>query len=322
MLVLSGGVSQSATLSGSVFNNGVQFIVFGAGDQLVYAGGLAIATQVMGGGRDAILGSATNTVVSSGGLEYIASGGKDSNASIVGGQEVVAAGGTANGTVVSSGGTFMVFGSASGATLSSGGGAYVQSGAIASNTTVFSGGADLVQGGGLTFATKLKGGAEVVSANGLSLSAMIGSGGFEMVMAGGTAIGATISGGTLEIMFGASIGGSPVTFAVNGGGTLQLDSSLTFSGLVAGFGQPDLLHLEDLTFQPGSTSATWTQSGTSGTLAVTNGLNTADIALIGQYSTANFHVFNDGQGRTMVSDPPVVAQTDQNLAIITSPHQT
>jgi hypothetical protein len=109
-----------------------------------------------------------------------------------------------------------------------------------------------------------------------------------------------------------------VAFATSGGGILQLDSSLTFSGLVAGFAQPDLLYLKDIAFVSGSTNATWTQSGTSGTLAVTNGTQTADITLLGQYSTLNFHVSSSTQGGTIVTDPPLVAQTDPSP--LTLPH--
>jgi autotransporter passenger strand-loop-strand repeat protein len=164
------------------------------------------------------------------------------------------------------------------------------------------------------------GGREFVYSGAFDSGARVNSGGFELVNSGGTARAATISGGTLEIMSGGSTGSGPVTFAVSGGGTLQLDSSLTFSGLVAGFGQPDLLYLKDLTFSAGTTSANWTQSGsTSGTLAVTNGAQIADITLLGQYVTGNFHVSSRGQGGTIVSDPPVLAQTDPQPGTLANP---
>jgi hypothetical protein len=43
----------------------------------------------------------------------------------------------------------------------------------------------------------------------------------------------------------------------------------------------------------------------SGTLTVTDGTHTAQIALLGQYVTANFHLSADGHGGTLVKDPPV-----------------
>jgi autotransporter passenger strand-loop-strand repeat protein len=228
-------------------------------------------------------------------------------------------GATASATLVNSGGTLLDAGVASGMIIS-GGGAYLQAGGVSVSATVRGGGADVVQSGGTTTGTALNGGSEMVSAAGVTLSAHVNSGGFEMVASGGTASAAIISGGTLDVMSGASIGSGPVTFAVSGGGTLQLDSSLTFSGLVAGFGQPDLLYLKDLSFVSASTSATWTQSGTSGTLAVTNGTQTADILLLGQYSTANFHVSSSTAGGTIVTDPPVVTQTDLQPEGLVNPH--
>jgi hypothetical protein len=141
------------------------------------------------------------------------------------------------------------------------------------------------------------------------------------VASGGLASGATISGGTLEIMSGGSTGSGAVTFAVSGGGILQLDDSRHFSGLVAGFGQPDLLSLKDLSFVSGATSATWSQTTvSSGTLAVTNGATTADITLLGQYATGNFHVSSGTGGGTVVSDPPIIAQTDPQPATLVNPH--
>jgi hypothetical protein len=107
-----------------------------------------------------------------------------------------------------------------------------------------------------------------------------------------------------------------------GGGILQLDSSLTFSGLVAGFGKPDLLDLRDIGFTSGPTHANWTQSGTSGTLAVTDGSHTADITLLGQYVTADFHVKTDNHDGTYVSDPPVKTETDVQAVALANPHQT
>jgi hypothetical protein len=43
---------------------------------------------------------------------------------------------------------------------------------------------------------------------------------------------------------GGSTGGGAVTFV--GGGTLQLDASVSFGGLVAGFGAPDHLDVRDI----------------------------------------------------------------------------
>lgn len=72
----------------------------------------------------------------------------------------------------------------------------------------------------------------------------------------------------MEVQSGGSGGSGRVTFS--GGGTLQLDDSVHFSGLVAGFAQPDMLDLRDIAFISGTTSANWHQltsgSTASGTL--------------------------------------------------------
>jgi autotransporter passenger strand-loop-strand repeat protein len=140
-----------------------------------------------------------------------------------------------------------------------------------------------------------------VDAGGTASGTTVLAGGVEIVVAGGTASTATISGGYMRVESGGIVG----TVTYSGGGTLQLDDSVHFGGgLVAGFAQPDLMDLVDIAFHSGTTSTTWAQSGTSGTLTVTDGSHTAHITLLGQYVAGQFHVGNDGQGGTVVTDPP------------------
>ena len=125
-----------------------------------------------------------------------------------------------------------------------------------------------------------------------------------------------ISGGTLEITGGGGLGspapsGAHVTFAVSGGGILQLDDSVTFAGKVAGFGEPDFIDLRDIAFTSATTLAFVEAPGnTSGTLTVSDGVHTANITLLGQYVTAQFTKQSDGHGGTLVGDPPLAAMTD------------
>ena len=51
------------------------------------------------------------------------------------------------------------------------------------------------------------------------------------------------------------------------------------------------------------------QNNGIGTLTVSDGTHTANILLLGQYSAAQFHVTTDGNGGTLVTDPPVVSGT-------------
>src|SRR5262245_20601049 len=167
------------------------------------------------------------------------------------------------------------------------------------------------------------GGIEVISAGGADVGAAINSGGLEIIGSGGAASGVTISGGTLEVQSGGSTDSGAVTFAPNGGGTLQLDDSAHFGGLVAGFGLPDLIDFRDIAFNSGTT-VTWTQltlgTNASGTLTVSGGGVHANVTLLGQYIQANFKSASDGHGGTMISDPPVAAQSDPTPPGLVNPH--
>src|ERR1700723_3046190 len=102
-------------------------------------------------------------------------------------------------------------------------------------------------------------------------------------------------------------GAGGVTFATSGGGTLRLDDSVHFGGLIAGFGQPEHLDLSDIAFDA-NTQVSFAEAGanTSGTLTVTDGVNTANLTLLGQYVTAQFTSGGDGHGGTEIGDPPLV----------------
>ena len=113
--------------------------------------------------------------------------------------------------------------------------------------------------------------------------------GYQYVVSGGVASGTTINAGTLELTSGASTGAGGVTFATSGGGTLRLDDSVHFGGLIAGFGEPEHLDLSDIAFGA-NTQLSFVEAGnnTSGTLTVSDGTHTAKLALLGQYVTGNF----------------------------------
>jgi 20S proteasome alpha/beta subunit len=92
-------------------------------------------------------------------------------------------------------------------------------------------------------------------------------------------------------------------------GTLKLDNSSNFSGTVVGMNAQDTLDLADINFatlqQPvfsGNTSG--------GTLSVTDGTHTANIALLGSYMASTFVTSSDGHGGTYVVDPSAVSQSN------------
>jgi fibronectin-binding autotransporter adhesin len=272
-----------------------------AGTQIVAMGGNPDQTSVISGGVLIVgrFGVARNPTVSKGGIaevsgesfvatilggeEVVLAGGLDLGSMIAGGGKVlVSSGGTAFITMVSSGGQLIISsgGTASRVAVSSGGELVINRFGSASGTVVSNGGIEIVGFGGRATGTALLSGArETISSGGIDSAAQVDSGSLETALSGGVARGAVISGGTLDIKSGVST--NTTTFATSGGGTLLLESSLTFSGLVAGFGQPDRLDFRDIGFTSGVTSATWTQSGARGTLAVTDGTHTADITLLG-----------------------------------------
>ena len=57
-----------------------------------------------------------------------------------------------------------------------------------------------------------------------------------------------------------------------------------------------------------ATIVSWQDNGlgTGGTLSVTDGVHTANLALLGQYVAANFSLASDSHGGTIVNDPPVL----------------
>ncbi len=89
-------------------------------------------------------------------------------------------------------------------------------------------------------------------------------------------------------------------------GTLQLDASSAFSGSVAGMSGADTLDLRDI--HP-ATVATPTYAGTSagGTLTVTDGSHSANIALLGNYLASTFVATSDGHGGTNIVEATLVA---------------
>jgi autotransporter passenger strand-loop-strand repeat protein len=165
-----------------------------------------------------------------------------------------------------------------------------------------------VYGGGTARGAVLSAGALVVSSGGVASGTTISSGGREYVMSGGSVSGTTLSGGFLEIQVGGTAGTSQINFS-SVGGTLQLDDSVHFSGTISGFGVPGGMDLRDIAFSSATTLG-FTEAGDnlSGTLTISDGTHAANITLLGQYVAGNFTKQSDGNGRTLVTDPPVVAQ--------------
>lgn len=134
-----------------------------------------------------------------------------------------------------------------------------------------------------------------------------------IVLGGGNAL---IS-GTSTLEYG-GISDNNVTFADGAAGTLILDHASQFTGTVAGLNSTapfDILDLADIGFSANtSLSFTSNSQNTGGTLTVSDGTNTANILLLGQYSAASFAIASDGHGGTSVVDPAATQSTTHSLA--------
>nr|WP_283817494.1 VCBS domain-containing protein [Bradyrhizobium liaoningense] len=112
--------------------------------------------------------------------------------------------------------------------------------------------------------------------------------------------GSALISGSAKLELGAAAS-TDVKFDAVGDGILQLDHSISFSGLVSGFNAGDQFDLRDILFGAGvSASYTADESGTGGTLNVTDGVQTANISILGQYTSSDFELGTDGAGGTSI----------------------
>jgi hypothetical protein len=123
---------------------------------------------------------------------------------------------------------------------------------------------------------------------------------------------ATTCGGSAAV--GASSCGS-VTFAADTG-TLKLDDSASFNGTVAGMTGSDTIDFADIDPTKVQTPS-YTGDASGGTLSVTDGTHSANIALLGNYLASTFVPTSDGHGGTAVIDPAVLGGV---APLVTPPH--
>ena len=100
-------------------------------------------------------------------------------------------------------------------------------------------------------------------------------------------------------------GTNAVVFA-GSSGTLVIQDSQAFQGEVSGLSGSDTIDLADIAFNA-ATQATFVGTASGGTLTVSNGTETAKIALTGDYLSSTWSLSNDGDGGTNVVDPAASA---------------
>jgi hypothetical protein len=113
-----------------------------------------------------------------------------------------------------------------------------------------------------------------------------------------------------------------ITFAAGSTGTLQLDSSASYSGTISGFtgagtsATSDKIDLRDINLNSGHV----TESYLNNVLTVSDGTHTANIHLSGSYTLANFDFASDGSNGTLITDPPTAPDQGNSIeAPLTTP---
>jgi hypothetical protein len=106
---------------------------------------------------------------------------------------------------------------------------------------------------------------------------------------------------------------------VSSTGTLKLDTPSTFNGQIFGFtgdgtlAGSDQIDLSNLNYNNAIQSNS-TYDSSTGLLEVKNGTSTVDLHFFGSYALANFKFASDGQGGTVVYDPPTASSEAKDAA--------
>ena len=329
--VNSGGVEiVTGTVSASTISSG--------GTEIVGTLGVAVATTVSSGGLDIVSGSLgylLSSVVRSGGEVLVEDGGY-ANYDDISGTLVVSHGAfLGSGDTIESGGVDVVMGNAANVVLTSGAVQIVGSGGIAGGTIVESGAVESAVSGGQAYGEIISsGGIVIASGSGTLAGNMVVDGGYELVESGAILTeNVTISAGTFELGSGGLVSGNGVVEANFAGGVMVLDTPANFTNaVVAGFGTGDQIDFGNIGFTAGTTSTkgkkggkevTFTEaaSNMSGTLTVTDGVNTANITLLGQYMAANFTATSDGHGGTIITGvSSSTTLANASSAMLAAPH--
>ncbi|WP_212490290.1 calcium-binding protein [Bradyrhizobium sp. AUGA SZCCT0176] len=157
------------------------------------------------------------------------------------------------------------------------------------NTIVNSGTLEATGSGGL-----------VIDSN-LDNSGLLWANGADITLNGSATGGTALIDGVATIEFEAASSVN-VTFADEATGTLKLGDSFDFSGVISGFDGDDQIDLLDVTFGEG-TSVSYVENleETAGILTVSDGVHTANISLLGDYSADSFIFAADGTTGTLLS---------------------
>jgi hypothetical protein len=104
---------------------------------------------------------------------------------------------------------------------------------------------------------------------------------------------------------------APAAF-IGSSGTLLLDHSSDLTGTVAGMSGQDTIDFSDINFTT-PYAPSYSGNSSNGTLTVTDGSHTANIALLGNYLASIFVASSDGHGGTSVVQVPNQSSTNDSI---------
>jgi autotransporter passenger strand-loop-strand repeat protein len=257
----------------------------------------------------AVEGVSENVQVDNSGVLSIVPGGSATDTIVnSGGEQLIDSGSSANGATINSGGFEIVFdgGVSTAATVNSGGQESVQSGGTANGATVDSGGFEEIFGGLANGTTVLSGGKENVHDSGVASGTIVDPGGAAQVFSGGKVVNTVLDGGELDLGVGAIASGT-IAFGPTPGGTLEIDGTTMPTTVISGFseGDPtadvksDIIDLASIAYSA-IISASLNSSTDVLTIVTSGGTKTLEFT--GNYKNTAFGLSSDGNGGTTIVD--------------------
>ncbi|MEY9387570.1 autotransporter passenger strand-loop-strand repeat protein [Bradyrhizobium japonicum] len=281
-----------SSASTTIYSGGAQYVggtaastTINFGNQTIYGGASASSTAVHGGSQS-VYGTADQTTVDSGGFQYVY--GRVTNTTINSGRQNIYADGIAIGTTVNAGNVQIDWGTAI--------------------DTAINGGSQIVWGSAT--GTRISGGVQYVGGTVANTTVDHGE---QDIYSGGTASDTTINAyGVVHLAAGGSMHnvtfGAPIA-------RLELAQSSAFSGTISGFQVGNKINLDDMAYDVHMHPSYVTNADHSGgTLTLSDGVHTATLALLGQYTAADFVVGQDAAGTYL-------ATTHQAQPLLATPVQ-
>jgi autotransporter passenger strand-loop-strand repeat protein len=255
--ILSGAtvlVSNYGILSGANVQSGALIVLLDHASAYNISGGGQVVSSgviIVSGGDHVVVNPPADTVIGSGAVEYVSSGGVAVGVIINDGGSQNIVGGTAQATVLMSGGIQLLSSGVAYGTLISSGASLTVDGGTALNAIIGSGGLAEVFDGGTALSTSVGYDGNIFEIGGLVSGTIVQSGGLDLVGVSG-AIGAVVQGGGSQIVAnGGGLYGVAVSTFVRSGGVLYneaLTSGVTVASggveLVAGAGVADATEVQ------------------------------------------------------------------------------